>query len=80
MSTATSEALDLWSVPTQHNMAGKKGAVDMVVQKEINAETDRMLSAGKFSTVVGLLTVFGIKSFNRGTYELCDIKLDTSSF
>lgn len=80
MTLTTSEALDLWSVPTQHNLFGKKGCSDMVVQKEISAETDRLLSAGKFGVVVGLLTVFGIKSFNRGTKEMVDVTLDTSSF
>jgi hypothetical protein len=80
MTVSGSEVADVWSLKKQHNLFGVKGCVDMVVQKEISADTDKLLSAGKFGVVVGLLTVFGIKSFNRGTKEMVDVEIDTSSF
>jgi len=80
MTVSGSDASDVWSVPTQHNLFGVKGSVDMVIQKEITADTDKLISGGKFGMGVGLLTVFGIKTFNRGASENVDVKLDTTSF
>ena len=75
-----SDSNDVWSLKKQHNMFGNKGCVDMVVQKDIGADTDKLLSAGKFGVVVGLLTVFGIKTFNRGAKEMVSVELASTSF
>jgi len=80
MTLATSEAADVWSVPTQHNVFGKKGATDMVVQKDITVDTDKLISGGVFGVGIGLLTVFGVKNFATGAKELVDVKIDTTSF
>jgi hypothetical protein len=78
---AVSDTADItYSRYAQHNMFGKKGAVDMVVQKEPSVEMSDMLSAGKFGKNIGALTVFGVKTFNKGTSELVDVQIDTSVF
>ena len=75
-----SDVADTWTLKKQHNMFGNKGCVDMVVQKSIGADTDKLLSAGKFGVVVGLLTVFGVKVFNRGSKEMVSVELASTSF
>jgi hypothetical protein len=83
MTVATSEALDLWSKPTQHSLAGVKGAIDMVVQKEPDLGANAMastISAGKRGMNIMPLCLFGTKTFNQGTKEILDVLIDTSTF
>ncbi len=80
MTVATSEALDLWSKATQHSLAGAKGAIDLVIQKEPDVQIASTVSAGKRGSNIMPLTVFGIKTFNQGTKEIVDIKVATAAF
>jgi len=83
MTVATSEALDLWSARIQHNLAGVKGAIDMVVQKQPDLGPGSMastVSAGKRGMNIMPLSVFGIKTFNQGTSEIFDVQLVSTNF
>jgi len=71
------EVGDPWSLTTIHQMIGKRGAVDMVVQKAPGVKfTTPELKLG--STVLPW-TVYGIKTFDEGTKALVDVKVDSSS-
>ena len=78
--TCSDTANITYSRYAQHNMFGKKGAVDMVIQKEPSVEMSDMLSAGKFGKNIGALTVFGVKTFHKGLSELVDVLIDSSVF
>jgi len=80
LTVSGSDPADTWTLACQHNMFGKKGCVDMVIQKDVTVETDKLISAGKFGLGVGLLTVFGVRTFNTGASEMLDVQLSTSSF
>jgi hypothetical protein len=74
---SASEVADLWTVRTIHQMVGKKGAVDMVVQKApgVKFTTPEL----KLGATVLPWTVYGIKTFDEGTKALVDIKVDSST-
>jgi hypothetical protein len=80
MTVTGSDVTDVWSVATQHNMFGQKGAVDMVVQKEVSVDSDKLISGGVFGMGVGLLTIFGVRTFDTGAKSLCNVKLASSGF
>lgn len=80
MTVATSEVLDVWSARTQHSLAGVKGAIDIVVQKEPDVQIASTVSAGKRGSNVMPLTVFGVKTFNQGTNEILDVQILSTSF
>lgn len=75
-----SEAADVWSKKTQHVLAGVKGAIDVVVQKEPDVEMASTVSQGKRGMNVMPMTVFGVKTFNQGANELVNLKIASSAF
>lgn len=75
-----SEVADTFTLGKQHNLFGRKGCIDVVVQKEVGAETSRLLSNGKFGLAIGLRTNFGVKAFDTGAKEMVDCELATASF
>ncbi len=80
MTVATSEALDLWSKATQHSLAGAKGAIDMVIQRQPKTDIASTVSAGKAGTNVMILDVFGVQTFNQGKNEIVNVKIATAAF
>jgi hypothetical protein len=81
---AVSETLtttsNTWTAATQiqHCLAGKKGAVDMVIQKRPNVEVkDIYNDLGK--NVVAW-TLYGLKTFDDGDAELVDCKIRSDAY
>ena len=71
------EVNDPWTLTTIHQMIGKKGAVDMVVQKApgVKFTTPEL----KLGTTVLPWTVYGLKTFDEGAKALVDVKVNSSS-
>jgi len=82
MTVATSEVLDVWTAAKQlqHVLAGRKGAIDMVIQKEPSVEMASTVSAGTSGMNILPLTVFGVKTFNQGANEIFDVQIRTDAF
>lgn len=78
MTVASSAANIVWSKKTQHMLAGAKGAIDVVVQKEPTVNMAPGTSNGLAGTYIMSLDVFGVKTFNQGLNEIVDVKLSTS--
>lgn len=71
-------AADVWSLEISHQMFGQKGAVDMVMQKEISvAVSDIPMQFGKY---VKPRCLYGKKTFTEGKQALVDVKIDSSSW
>ena len=77
VTVATSEALDPWTEETAHTMFGRKDAIDMVIQKKPSADTDKGVANGVIGMYWLVWDLFGIKTFNKGTYELIDVLIAT---
>lgn len=75
---ATSEVLDVWSAETIHCLFGKKGATDLVIQKQANIQVKQV--EDKLGVNILAYTLFGIKTFDVGDAQLLDVKVDSSSF
>jgi len=73
---SASEVADLWSVTTIHQMIGKKGSVDVVVQKAPGVEFRK--PAKLLGTNVLPWTVYGLKTFDEGAKALVDVQVDSS--
>ena len=80
----TSEGLtataDVWTVgkEIQYLMFGKKGMVDMVVQSRPEIDEQKINSSLVTEYVANML--YGIKTFNYGARNLCQVKVNSSSF
>lgn len=71
-------AADVWSLEISHQMFGQKGAVDMVMQKDISvAVSDIPMQFGKY---VKPRCLYGKKTFTEGKQALVDVKIDSSSW
>lgn len=75
VTTATSEALDLWSNETLHQFAGVNGCIDMVVQKEVGVKAAECTSASLLGSRYLIWTVYKAKAFYEGTYKMIDVKV-----
>lgn len=79
--TLTSSAANgTWAKKAQHVLAGVKEAIDVVVQLEPDVQIASAVPVGLRGVFIQPLTVFGSKVFNKGTLELIDVAVDTSSF
>ena len=74
----TSDAADAWSAETVHCLFGKKGAIDLVIQKQPNIQVKDV--ADKLGVNVIAYTLFGVKTFDIGDAQLVDVKVDSSNF
>lgn len=75
-----SDATDIWSKKTQHSLAGLKGSIDLVIQKNPDVQSAPMASVGKRGSNYMALSVFGTKTFNQGKNQIVNVKVDSSSF
>jgi len=71
---------DIWTTTKQiqHNLFGRKGAIDMVIQKQPNIEIKDV--SDKLGKNVIPWTLYGLKTFLYGTKELVDAKTNSSSW
>lgn len=72
------ETADPWSVETAHLMFGRKGAVDIVIQKEPMIVFKEV--PDKLGKNVLPWTLYGIKTFDEGDAELVDVQLATTNW
>lgn len=82
MTVSGSDSSDVWTAAKQiqHCLAGRKGAIDMVIQKEPTVEMDSTVSAGKSGMNILPLTVFGVKTFNQGANEIFDVQIRSDAY
>jgi hypothetical protein len=81
--TATgSEPLDVFTATQQiqHLMAGRKKAIDCVIQQEPKVEMASTVSAGKWGMNVLPITLLGVKTFNIGTKEILDVQVRSDAY
>ena len=75
--SASSTDVGAWSQETAHHVFGRKGAIDMVVQKKPNVKMQDSTSNGLLGKTAMIWDLFGIKTFNKGTYELIEVLIAT---
>lgn len=80
LTVAGSDAADVWSKKTQHSLAGLKGSIDIVVQKQPDVQVAPMGSVGKRGSNYLGLTVLGTKTFNQGKNQIVNVKVNSAAF
>jgi len=80
MTVTGSDSSDVWSKQTQHLLAGKKGAIDVVTQIEPDVKMSDTIANGKRGTNVMPLAVYGVYTFNQGKNEIVNVKVASSTF
>ena len=75
--TLTASA-DGWSKEIQHNMMGKKGAIDMVAQVGVGVKVSDIESG--FGSKIKPRVLYGLKTFVEGANRMIDVKINTASF
>lgn len=79
MTVSDTDAGGDWTAALQKQclIAGRKGAIDVVIQKEPGVEMASTVAAGKSGMNILPLTVFGVYTFNQGRNEI--VKVDVRS-
>lgn len=82
MTVTGSDATDVWTAAQQiqNLLAGRKKAIDMVVQHEPDVKMDSTVSAGKRGMNIMPLTLFGTKTFNQGTNEIFKVQVRSDAY
>lgn len=77
-----SDGTDVWTAAKQIQslMAGRKKAVDCVVQKYPTVKMDETTSAGTIGMNILPYTLFGTKTFNQGKNELVWVKVRSDAY
>jgi len=75
-----SDSNDTWTLETQHNVFGQKGAIDIVTQIAPTVEFASRVSAGILGTNALPHTLFGTKLFYDETFRVVDVQVDSSNF
>lgn len=80
VSETLTAAADLWTAEKQiqHNVFGRKGATDVVVQKYPNLEIKDVQD--KIGKNMVPWTLYGLKTFSEGKKQLVDVKVRTDQF
>jgi hypothetical protein len=79
LTLTTSEAADPWTLHSQHILALRpKYSIDMVAQKYPKAEFQRGVSNGLMGDYGMLNSLYGIKTFSAGAYEMVNLQIDES--
>lgn len=76
VSETLTDATDTWTAQLQHNLFGRKGAIDLVIQQEPTVKVDAI--PAQLGVYVKPYTLYGKKTFTEGSKALCDIILDSS--
>lgn len=79
MTVSDTDAGGDWTAALQKQalLAGRKGAIDVVIQQEPKVEMASTVAAGKSGMNVLPLTIFGVLTFNQGKNEI--VKVDVRS-
>lgn len=77
-----SDATDVWTAAQQlqNLFAGRKGCVDMVIQKEPSVEQGPTVAVGKSGTNILPMTLAGIYTFNQGKNEMVRVKVRSDAY
>lgn len=80
VSETLTAAADIWTVATQiqHNLFGKKGATDVVIQAEPKLVTKEV--PDKLGKNFLPHTLYGLKTFTEGAKKLVDVRIRSSTF
>lgn len=82
VTVSASESADVWTAVDQLQLihAGRKKAVDMVVQQNPSVDTDKTISNGKWGMNIMAIALWGVKTFNQGQNELVRIDIRSDLF
>lgn len=82
MTVTGSDATDVWTAAQQKQnlLAGRKGAIDAVIQKEPSIEQGSTVSAGKSGTNILPMTLFGVFTFNQGKNEIVIVEVRSDAY
>lgn len=77
-----SDATDVWTatLQLQNLMAGQRGSIDAVIQKEPSIEMGSTVSAGKSGTNILPMTLFGVYVFNQGKNQIARVKVRSDAY
>ncbi len=80
LTVSGSDATDVWTAATQiqHNLFGRKGATDVVVQQEPKVEIKEV--PDKIGKNILPYTLFGFKTFAEGAGMLVDVQIRSDAF
>jgi hypothetical protein len=80
VSETLTPAVDVWTpaLQIQHNIFGRKGAIDLVIQKRPNVDVKEV--PDKLGKNVLSWTLYGKKTFTEGKRELVDVKIRADAF
>lgn len=78
VSDTLTAAADSWTSQIQHNLIGRKKAIDMVIQKDLNVKVSEIpLQLGVY---VKPNALYGVKTFNEGARQIVDVQINTSAW
>lgn len=82
MTVSASQALDPWTAAKQiqNLMAGRKKAIDVVVQQYPTVKMAETTSAGKIGMNIIPYTLFGAKTFFQGKNEIVQVKVRSDAY
>lgn len=80
VSETLTAAADIWTAnkQIQHNLFGRKGAIDLVIQKRPNVEIKEV--SDKLGKNILPWTLYGKKTFVEGARELVDVRVRSDAF
>lgn len=82
ITASCSESNDVFTAThqLQHCLAGRNKCIDVVIQQEPKVEMASTVSAGKWGMNVLPITLFGVKTFYQGAYEMLDVEIRSDAF
>lgn len=82
LTVSTSEVNDVWTAAqqTQNLLAGRKKAIDAVVQMRPTVQMASTVSAGKAGVNILPMTVFGVFTFNQGKNEILRVRARSDAY
>ena len=82
LTVSGSDATDVWTaaMQCQNLLAGRRGAIDAVIQKEPSVEMASTVSAGKSGTNILPMTLFGVYVFNQGKNEIVRVMVRSDAY
>lgn len=82
LTVTTSESADVWTTTRQiqNLLAGRKKAIDMVVQLRPTVKMAGTVSAGKAGTNILPMTLVGVHTFNQGKAEIFRVEVRSDNY
>lgn len=82
VTVTSSNGSNVWTaaLQLQNLLAGQKGSIDAVIQKEPSVEMASTVSAGKSGTNILPMTLFGVYVFNQGKNQIVRVKVRSDAY